>query len=84
LLVTVDHGRGDKIKSEWTTHGEKIEGASQIWFAAIGPEINAKGEIKTESQLYQKQFAQTIAKIMGYTFTADHPVEKEIKEVFEK
>lgn len=84
LLITVDHGRGDKTKSEWTSHGEKIAGASEIWFAIIGPNITPKGEIKTESQLYQKQFAQTIAKIMGYTFTAAHPVAKEITEVFEK
>lgn len=84
LLITVDHGRGDKTKAEWTTHGDKIVGASQIWFAAIGPEIAPKGEIKTDSQFYQKQFAQTIAKIMGYTFTAEHPVANEIKEIFEK
>ena len=50
----------------------------------MGPEITPKGEIKTESQIYQKQFAQTIAKIMGYTFSADHPVDIEVKEVFKK
>jgi len=33
-------------------------------------------------QLYQQQFAQTIAKLMGYTFTADHPVADEILYVF--
>ncbi|WKL48017.1 phosphoglyceromutase [Flavobacterium pectinovorum] len=84
LLITVDHGRGDKVKSEWTSHGDKIAGASQIWFAAIGPEIAPKGEIKTDAQFYQKQFSQTIAKIMGYTFTAEHPVANEVKEVFDK
>ncbi|MFB9108392.1 phosphoglyceromutase [Flavobacterium gyeonganense] len=84
LFITVDHGRGDTIKKQWTDHGSEISGASEIWFAAMGPEIDAKGEMKTDSQFYQKQFAQTIAKIMGYTFTADHPVTNEIKEVFEK
>ncbi|MEO7977166.1 phosphoglyceromutase [Flavobacterium sp.] len=84
LLITVDHGRGDKTKTEWTTHGAKITGASEIWFAAIGPEISIKGEVKTDSQLYQKQFAQTIAKIMGYTFTSEHPVANEVKEVLDK
>ncbi|MWB96535.1 phosphoglyceromutase [Flavobacterium sp. GA093] len=84
LLITVDHGRGDKKKEEWTSHGRKIDDASEIWFAVIGPQIAPKGEIKTATQLYQKQFAQTIAKIMGYTFTAEHPVASEIKEVFEK
>lgn len=84
IFITVDHGRGDKIKTQWTDHGSDIAGASQIWFAAMGPEIAPKGEIKTESQIYQKQFAQTIAKIMGYTFNADHPVDTEVKEVFKK
>ncbi|TDW52592.1 phosphopentomutase/2,3-bisphosphoglycerate-independent phosphoglycerate mutase family metalloenzyme [Flavobacterium sp. 270] len=78
LFITVDHGRGDKTKTQWTDHGADVVGASQIWFAAIGPEIVAKGEMKNESQLYQKQFAQTFAKIMGYTFTASHPVAEEI------
>ncbi|UWY30473.1 phosphoglyceromutase [Flavobacterium sp. TR2] len=84
LFITVDHGRGDKVKSQWTDHGSDVPGASEIWFAAMGPEIAPKGEIKTESQCYQKQFAQTLAKIMGYKFATDHPVETEIKEIFEK
>ena len=84
LFITVDHGRGDKIKSQWRDHGADIEGASQIWFAAMGPEIAPKGEIKTDSQFYQKQFAQTIAKILGYNFTTNHPVDSEVKEIFEK
>jgi hypothetical protein len=36
----------------------------------MGPKIE-EGEIKIESQLYQNEFAQTMAKIMGYTFEAD-------------
>lgn len=81
LIFTTDHGRGDKIKKEWTDHGSSIQGASEIWFAAMGPGISGKGEIKMEGQLYQNQFAQTIAKLMGYTFMAEHPVAKEITEV---
>ena len=81
LLFTTDHGRGDKIKSEWTSHGSQIQGASEIWFAAIGPEIKAKGEQKTEEQLYQQQFAQTIAKLLGHTFEANHPIAKEITQL---
>lgn len=81
LILTTDHGRGDEIKTQWTSHGSQIKGASEIWFAAMGPEINAKGEIKTEGQLYQKQIAQTIAKLMGYTFEASHPIAKEITEL---
>lgn len=84
LFITVDHGRGDKIKTQWTDHGANVAGASEIWFAAMGPEIAPKGEIKTNSQLYQKQFAQTLAKLMGYDFKTSHLVEKEIIEVFDK
>jgi predicted AlkP superfamily pyrophosphatase or phosphodiesterase len=81
LVFTTDHGRGDKVKAEWTSHGNKFEGSSAIWFAAMGPKIEAKGEMKIESQLYQNQFAQTMAKIMGYTFEAEHPIAKEITGV---
>jgi len=74
LFITTDHGRGDKIKKEWTSHGSDIAGADQIWLAVMGPDTPVRGEIKTEMQLYQQQFAQTIARLMGYTFTANHPV----------
>jgi hypothetical protein len=81
LFFTTDHGRGDKIKKDWTSHGSSIEGASEIWFAAMGPGISAKGEIAGEGQLYQEQFAQTIAKLLGYTYTSNHPIAKEVTEV---
>ncbi len=84
LFFTTDHGRGDKIKKDWTSHGSSIEGASEIWFAAMGPGIRAKGEISAEGQLYQEQFAQTIAKLLGYTYTSKHPVAQEVTEVLKK
>lgn len=74
LFITTDHGRGDKIKKEWTSHGSDIAGASEIWLAVMGPDTPVRGELKTEMQLYQEQFAQTIAQLMGYKFTANHPV----------
>jgi len=82
LLITSDHGRGDIIKDEWTSHSNKIQGADEIWFAAIGPDAPARGEIKSDIQLYQQQFAQTIAKVLGYTFKAKHPVADEILYLF--
>ncbi len=84
LFITTDHGRGDKIKEKWTSHGDAVEGADQIWFAVMGPNTPAKGEMKTEMQLYQKQFAQSMAKLMGYTFNAEHPIADEIKTVLNK
>jgi hypothetical protein len=74
LFVTVDHGRGDVKKEEWTSHNNKIADSHQIWFAVMGPDIKSPGEMKEPVQLYQEQFAQTIAKILGYTFKANHPI----------
>lgn len=81
LLITTDHGRGDIVKEKWTSHGKAIEDADQIWMAVIGPDTPPIGEVKTKTQIYQKQFAQTLAKIMGQTFKAEHPVAEEIKSV---
>jgi arylsulfatase A-like enzyme len=84
ILFTTDHGRGDKTKSKWNAHGSSVEDSHEIWFAAMGPNTPALGELKTEGLLYQKQFAQTMAKLMGLTFKAEHPVAEEIKTVIKK
>jgi arylsulfatase A-like enzyme len=42
LVFTTDHGRGDKVKAEWTSHGNKFEGSSAIWFAAMGPKLKLR------------------------------------------
>ena len=74
LFITTDHGRGDANKAQWTSHNAKIAGANEIWFAAIGPSINAAGEIKTPMQIYQKQFAQTFANLLNTNFICTHAV----------
>ena len=84
LLITTDHGRGDKVKKEWTSHGKKIEGADEIWLAALGAGISPLGEVKKEEQLYQAQVAQTIASLLGLNFKASQPIEKAIATVFVK
>ena len=84
LFITTDHGRGDLVKSDWANHSNKVVGADEIWFAVMGPGIIAGGEKKTRTQVYQQQFAQTIARILGYRFTATHPVANEIKELFKQ
>ncbi|MCC6286558.1 MAG: alkaline phosphatase family protein [Chitinophagaceae bacterium] len=81
LLITCDHGRGDIKKEQWTSHGSRIAGADEIWFAVMAPGIAAKGEVSKDMQLYQKQFAQTIASLLGLTYKADHPVGDVIKEI---
>jgi hypothetical protein len=82
LLITTDHGRGDINKEEWTSHNNKIQDAHEIWFAVLGPDTPVRGEWNQPAQIYQQQFAQTIAKLMGYTFTAPQPVAAEILYVF--
>lgn len=81
LLILCDHGRGDEVKSEWKHHGSKIKGADQIWFAALGTGIEAKGEVKVNEQLYQAQMAQTIAGFLGLTFTANQPIEGSLSQI---
>lgn len=84
LFITTDHGRGDINKDEWTSHGKKIVDANEIWFAVMGAGIATSGEQKNNVQLYQDQFAQTIAKLLGYTYKANHPISSEIKSVLKK
>ena len=68
MIITTDHGRGDEEKSEWTSHGKTIKGASQIWLAAIGPGIDAKGMITDKKQRTQSQIASTIAALLGLEY----------------
>lgn len=82
LFITTDHGRGDWVKSEWTSHGSDIKDAHGIWFAVMGPAVPVRGEVKTEGQYFQKQFAQTMAKLLGQTFIAEHTVAMPINDVF--
>jgi hypothetical protein len=84
IFITTDHGRGDVNKEEWRDHGSGIADAYQIWFAAMGSNIPSSGEQKNNVQLFQDQFAQTIAKLLGVTYKANHPISPEIKSVLKK
>ncbi len=53
FIITTDHGRGTVPVESWKSHGKKVNGADQIWIAAIGPGIIALGE-ETKGQFYQK------------------------------
>lgn len=82
LIITCDHGRGDKLKDNWKHHGSKIEDAGQIWIAAIGPDTKPLGEIKTTGQLYQKQLAATFAQLLNLNFKTEHPVADPIISIY--
>jgi len=74
ILVTTDHGRGDIVKSQWKSHGKSVSDAHEMWFALIGPNVKPIGEIKVQQQSYQKQLAATLAKLVGFTFSANHEI----------
>jgi Type I phosphodiesterase / nucleotide pyrophosphatase len=82
LIITCDHGRGDDPKENWQHHGEKIKDAGQIWITAIGPDTRPTGELKNKNVLYQEQLAATFAKVLGFTFTTDHPVAAPIESIY--
>ncbi len=77
LIITTDHGRGKKKKS-WINHDALIKGSANAWLAVIGPGISPMGEMDVPGQIYQKQIAATVTKILGYDFVANHPVAKPI------
>lgn len=84
LFITTDHGRGDLHKTQWTSHGSSIDGAQEIWFAVMSPLTPPGGEMENEMQIYQQQFAQTFARLMGYEFKAKHPVASAVAQVLQK
>lgn len=80
LVITTDHGRGHSPMTEWKSHGTIYKGSNEIWAAMLGPNIAAKGEIKTDTQLFQNQIAKTVAKLLGYDYSNERG---EVGEVIE-
>ncbi len=80
LIITSDHGRGDNAE-DWKHHGQKIPIADQIWFAFLGPDTPALGEVKTSGQLYQNQVAKTLAALLGLEFKTEKEIGKSIDAV---
>ncbi|RYE18128.1 MAG: phosphoglyceromutase [Sphingobacteriales bacterium] len=77
ILFTTDHGR--ESSATWTNH--KLQESNAIWFAIAAPGLPAKGEVKQDMQLYQEQFAQTMAVLLGMDFKCEHPVASAIKQI---
>ncbi len=40
----------------------------------MGPDTPALVEVNTQEQIYQDQFTQTIANVLGFHFNANHPM----------
>lgn len=71
LLITVDHGRGRNEK-DWTDHGEKVEGAEEVWMAVMGPETPALG-VRENVSTTLSQIAATAAALLGEDFNQHEP-----------
>ena len=85
LILTCDHGRGDKIKEQWIGHGPQIEDSGEIWIAAMGPDIKASGEAKNENRMHQAQLAATMSAILGYDFRPEtHKAMEPIRSLITK
>lgn len=64
FILTTDHGRGSRGR-DWREHGEKINGAEDIWIAMIGPDTPALGAMSNGPRLTQSQIAATVAALLG-------------------
>ncbi len=72
IIITTDHGRGF-APNNWKHHGEKIDGAENIWVAIMGPDTPALGERKDCAPVTQSQIAATLAALLGENYRADVP-----------
>lgn len=68
LLITTDHGRGDQVKTQWTSHGEKVKDCHEIWYAMLGAKVPALGEVQTQEQVYQRELIHKVSELMGLRF----------------
>lgn len=98
LMITTDHGRGSNA-DDWQHHASKLAiqgymknlkafpngiiGSENIWFAAMGPGVSARGEIKTTQEVKQNQIAATALTLLGEDPKAFNPAAGSvIQEVF--
>ncbi len=68
LIITCDHGRGDTSIDAWKNHGIGVKNSEQTWLAIMGPDTPADGIMTTQTTTYNKQIAQSIAKLLGLDF----------------
>lgn len=66
-LMTTDHGRGNK--GAFTSHSTGTKGSENTWMMMFGKGAKRLGETSGNGPFYTKQFAATIAEILGIDFT---------------
>jgi len=72
LLITCDHGRGEGFEG-WKSHGAETAHSNETWFAVIGPDTPAMGEV-SKGQYYNNQYAKTMAALLGFDYKTENPV----------
>jgi hypothetical protein len=72
FIITTDHGRGSGPHA-WRDHGEKIDGAENVWIAVLGPDTAPLGERTNCAPVLQGQVAATVAALLGKDFHAAFP-----------
>ncbi|MBO6248953.1 MAG: hypothetical protein J6N54_09100 [Bacteroidales bacterium] len=66
-LLTTDHGRGKR--GAFTSHSNGTKGSETTWMMAFGKGIEPLGETSGNGPFFTRQFAATIAEILGIDFT---------------
>lgn len=69
FIISTDHGRGSG-PTNWKNHGQKIEGAEDIWMAFLGPDTPPLGERTNCDRVTQSQIAATLAALLGEDYAA--------------
>ncbi len=82
FVIYPDHGRG--LGDKWTSHGKSAPHSDETWLVVLGPDSPVLGEVKSSNHIYQDQFAQTFAHLLGFDFKANHPVGEPVKGVVKK
>ena len=82
ILITTDHGRGNKDIDSWRNHGSSVNGAENVWMAVIGPDTPPKGEMTNHEKIYSSQIASTIASFLGIEYQNERIVAPMIKTMF--
>jgi hypothetical protein len=72
LILVADHGRG-RTARDWTDHGNDIPGSDETWFAVIGPDVPATGELRGGPPVALAQAAASVAAALGLDYVAEVP-----------
>lgn len=62
LIVTADHGRG-RTATDWRNHGKDVPGAEETFILTIGPDVQARGELRRSTNTLGEVAAATAAAV---------------------